>query len=155
MYKITRDLIKIRKPHNEFIEHVNVKQIGGGEPKRCYENACKLNDENPKLKIVSGWFVNKWDTEKKSCYIIAHYWNLDENDNFIDISIEPETEGEYVADGEIGIFAQNNYDALLSSVCSSIFVQDNKFIGVDFREHGKIFREFKDFSTKSLFAELN
>jgi hypothetical protein len=155
MYKITRELIKIRKPYNEFIEHVHVKKIGGGEPKRCFENASKLNDENPKLKIVSGWFVNKWNKETNSCYIIAHYWNVDENDNFIDSSIEQEIEGEYVADGEIGIFAQNNYDALLSSVCSSILVRGNKFIGVDFREHGKVFREFNDFSTKSLFAELN
>lgn len=155
MYKITRELIKIRKPYNEFIEHVNVKKIGGGEPRRCYENACRLNDENPNLKIVSGWFVNKWELETNSCFIIAHYWNADEKDNFIDCSIEQETEGEYVVDGDIGIFAQNNYDNLLSSVCSSILVQNNKFIGVDFREHGKVFREFKDFSTKSLFAELN
>ena len=27
MYKITRELIKIRKPYNEFIEHVNVKKL--------------------------------------------------------------------------------------------------------------------------------
>ena len=155
MFKATRELIKLRQPFAKaMVERVVVKRIGGGDPRRCYENACLLNEKNPKHKIVSGWFVNSYDKLSKSCLIVAHYWNVDESGNFLDSSLENDLLGEYVIDSEIGFFASMNEEKLESNVCSSILFRDNEILGVDFRENGKVFRNFKDFSIESLFAEF-
>jgi hypothetical protein len=154
MYRATRELIKIRQPHSiAVLEKLTVNRIVGGSPRQCYDNACLLNDNDPSLKIVSGWYVTRWDKLSKSCLILAHYWNIDSNGNYIDCSPMDDVEGEYVVDSEIGIFASINYDKLHSSICSSLLLSNNGISGVDFREHGKVYREFKSFRTEDLFSE--
>jgi len=156
MYKATRELIKLRQPHSEsLISKVSVNRINTGEPKWCYDNACFLHENDPSIQIISGWFVNKWDLNTSSCLIVSHYWNIDSNGQFIDSTPMDDTEGEYVVDTDLGIFAALNYDSLQSSLCSSILIKEDEILGVDFREQGKVYRKFNDFSTKSLFAELN
>ena len=156
MYRVTRDLIKLRQKYSEtVVEKVLVNKIGGGISRRCYENSVLLIEQHPDYKIVSGWFVNKWDIETNSCLVVSHYWNLNEKGIFIDSSIMESVEGEYVIDSEIGVFANENYEKLHSSVCSSLLFKNNSIIGVDFREEGKVYRTYKDFSINSLFLEFN
>jgi hypothetical protein len=154
VYKATRELIKLRQPHSvAALEKVIVNRIEGGEPRRCYDNACLLNDTDSTLKIISGWYVTRWNKLSNSCLVLAHYWNVDEHGNFIDCSPMDDVEGEYVVDSEIGVFSSMNHDELLSNVCSSLLFSKDKILGVDFRKMGKEYRDISDFSTESLFAE--
>jgi hypothetical protein len=156
MFKATRELIKLRQPHsNALVEKILVRQIVGGQPRRCYENACWLNDIHASNKVVSGWLVNKWDKSTNSCLIVSHYWNINPEGDYVDCSPKDGADHEYVIDSEIGVFASLNYDKLFSSVCSSIVIKESSILGVDFREEGKVYRTFKDFSINSLFSEFN
>ncbi len=156
MFKATRELIKLRQPHsNAIIEKVYVNRIDGGERNRCFDNASRIYDQNKRLKIVSGWFVNAWNKTSNSCLILAHYWNVDEQGIFFDSSPMDDLSGEYVVDSEIGIFASQNFDSLKSDVWSSLIFNNSNILGVDFREQGKEHRKMENFDTKSLFAELN
>lgn len=156
MYKATRSLIKLRQPHsNALVEKVFVRRIEGGVKRQCYENACLLFEKNKNYKIVSGWFVTEWDKFASSCLALSHYWNIDETGNFVDCSPMENLSAEYVIDSEIGIFSSQNFDKLKSNVCSSIIFKTDSISGVDFRESGKVYRLFKDFSVDSLFSELN
>jgi hypothetical protein len=157
MFKATRELIKLRQPFTNSIGHVSVQRISGGEPRRCYDNSCRFVENNLNSKIVSGWYVNKWDKTTNSCLIVSHYWNIDKDGIFFDSSPAPLEllGGEYVVDCEIGSFANENRHLLMSELCSSILITGSKITGVDFREHGKVYRTFKDFRVKTLFAELN
>ena len=157
MFRATRELIKLRESYTNSIGLVSVRRIGGGEPRRCYDNAFRFTENNKQSKIVSGWYVNKWDKKTDSCLIVSHYWNIDKNGDFIDSTPAPLEllDGEYVADSELGIFANDNGDSLMSELCSSILINGSNITGVDFREHGKVYRTFKDVRVKTLFAELN
>jgi hypothetical protein len=157
MFKATRELIKLRQPYTNSIGLVSVRRVSGGEPRRCYDNSCRYIENNKESKIVSGWYVNKWDKASNTCLIVSHYWNIDSNGVFIDSTPAPLEllDGEYVIDSDIGLFANENGDLLLSELCSSIIINGSNITGVDFREQGKVYRKFNDFSTKSLFAELN
>ena len=157
MFRATRELIKLRQPYTSSIGLVSVRRIDGGEPRRCYDNSFRFTEINKQSKIVSGWYVNKWDTTTNSCLIVSHYWNIDMNGVFTDSTPAPLEllGGEYVADSELGIFANDNSHALMSELCSSILINGSNITGVDFREHGKVYRTLKDFHVKTLFAELN
>lgn len=157
MFKATRELIKLRQPFTNSLGLVSVRRISGGELRRCYDNSCRFIENNKESKIVSGWYVNKWDKTTNSCLIVSHYWNIDKDGLFVDTTPAPLEllDGEYVVDSEIGSFANENGESLLSELCSSIIITGSKITGVDFREHGKVYRTFKDFRVKTLFSELN
>jgi len=155
MYRATRELIKLRQPHSvALVEQVTVHKIEGGTSRRCFENACLVNHNDPSLKIVSGWYVNQWNKDSNNCLIVAHYWNVDEQGIYVDCSPMDDTNGEYVIDSEIGIFASMNSQKLLSNVCSSILLSNNGILGVDFRENGKEYRNFESLRTECLFSEF-
>lgn len=154
MFKATRRLIELRQPHSvAVIEQVAVHKIEGGQPRQCFENACSVYDSDPSFKIVSGWYVNRWNKDAGNCLIVAHYWNVDAQGIYVDCSPMDDTEGEYVIDSEIGVFASQNSDRLLSNVCSSIILANDKILGVDFRELGKEYRVFENLSNECLFSE--
>ena len=157
MFRATRELIKLRQPFTNSLGLVSVRRVSGGEPRRCYDNSYRFTENNKGSKIVSGWYVNKWDKTTNSCLIVSHYWNIDKDGVLIDSTPAPLEllGGEYVADSEIGSFANENGESLLSELCSSIIITGSKITGVDFREHSNVYRTFKDFRVKTLFAELN
>ena len=57
MYKATRELIKARQPHTDYVvEVVSVKQIGGGVLNQCFQNSTddEMLDEHQHSKCHLG-----------------------------------------------------------------------------------------------------
>lgn len=132
MYKATRELIKARQPHtNYLVEVVSVKQIGGGLPNQCFQNATDDDMLAKGNKVVSGWIVNPYDRERSSTAIVQHWWNIDGNGVYFDITPNNGNQIEYVVDCEISEYGQTNYDELSNLVALSLLLKDDKFYGVD------------------------
>jgi hypothetical protein len=120
MFKATETFIKNRTPFtSNFSLKVisNVKIISGGLPNQCYFNAHKVKEDaakkGKKLAIVSGWMVNEHDVRNNCTAIIAHWWNMDENNNHIDSSpVLGKMKRDYVQDAEIFNFCLNHDEKL-------------------------------------------
>jgi hypothetical protein len=152
MYKATRELIKARQIHTDYVvEVVPVKQVGGGIANQCFQNA--TNDEmlSKGNKVVSGWIVNAYDRLRDTTAIIQHWWNINAEGNYFDITPGLDPNVEYVIDCEIAAFGQDNFDSLDNLVALSLLLKDGKFFGVD--ENLNII-PIISLSTKNLF-ELN
>jgi len=132
MYKATRELIKARQPHTDYVvEVVSVKQIGGGIANKCFQNATDDEILAQGNKVVSGWVVNPYDSLRNSTAIIQHWWNIDKDGNYFDITPSLHKNLEYVIDTEIADYGQDNFDKLNNLVALSLLLKDNKFYGVD------------------------
>ena len=132
MYKATRELIKARQPHTNYqVEVVTVKQIGGGEPNQCFQNATDDDMLAKGNKVVSGWIVNSYDRDRNSTAIVQHWWNIDSNGVYFDITPNNGNQVEYVVDCDISEYGQSNFDELSNLVALSLLLKDDKFYGVD------------------------
>lgn len=120
MFKSTEAFINNRAPFTTGFQLKvipTIKAIKGGNPNQCYFNAQKLKESSErkgkKMSITSGWIVNSHDTSNNCTAIIAHWWNIDENNNHIDTSpILGSNKREYVQDNEILNFCAKNDDKL-------------------------------------------
>lgn len=120
MYKATRELIKARQVHTNFVvQVVTVKNIGGGRKNDCFNNACDYL-EKTRCKIVSGWLVNRYDHFTNSTEIIQHFWNTNEEGIFVDTTPIMQGDFEYVIDTDLLIYCQDNLDDINNCVCSSL-----------------------------------
>jgi hypothetical protein len=132
MYKATRELIKARQPHTDYVvEVVSVQQIGGGIANQCFQNATDDEMLAKGNKVVSGWVVNPYDSLRNSTAIIQHWWNIDKDGNYFDITPTLNRKLEYVIDSEIADYGQKNFDKLNNLVALSLLLKDNKFYSVD------------------------
>jgi len=149
MYKATREPIKSRQKHTEFVvEIVDVKQIGGGVANQCFQNATDDAMLAKGNKVVSGWIVNPYDSTRNSTAIVQHWWNIDSKGNYFDITPDVESRLEYVIDSEIADFGQANYDNLQNLVALSLLLKDGKFYGVD---ETLTLKSLSSLATKNLF----
>ena len=156
MYKATRALIKARQPHTEMmVEVISVARIGGGILRHCHANADQVNDKNPNHKIVSGWMILKYDTFNNHREMLAHYWNVDEDGNYFDITPIEHIDCEYVIDAELGRYANQHHEKIYSYVWSSLILSDGKFKAVDFREDGTIYSDIAELKNELLFKNIN
>jgi hypothetical protein len=132
MFKATRELIKARQAHTDFVvEVVSVKQVDGGRANDCFNNACEYQEKNKGCGFVSGWLVNKYDSMSNSTAILQHFWNVNEQGFFVDTTPLIEAEYEYVIDVDLSIYGQKHYDEINNCVCSSLWFRDGKFKTVD------------------------
>lgn len=132
MYRATRELIKARQLHTDYVvEVVTVKKMGGGEANQCFQNATDDEMLSQGNKVVSGWIVNSFDSINRSTAIVQHWWNIDKNGNYFDTTPIDDDQKEYVVDCDIAAFGQANFDELSNLVAISLLFKDNKFYGVN------------------------
>ena len=56
MYKATREFIQARQPYaNMELKVVTVKQLGGGVPNNCSDNAIDNAENMDDVRSVTGW----------------------------------------------------------------------------------------------------
>ncbi len=152
MYKATRELIKIRQPHTKYVlEQVFVKQVGGGVANQCFQNATDDSLLEKGNKVVSGWVVNAYDSERNSTAIVQHWWNIDSNGNYFDITPDVDSTLEYVVDSGISEYGQDNYDNLDNLVAISLLFQNGDFFGVEAVDGNLITKPLPSLATENLF----
>ena len=153
MFKATRELIKARQTHTDFVvEVVSVKQIEGGFMNDCFNNACTYLENSKNTKVVSGWLVNKFDTKTNSTEIIQHFWNVHVlSGEYIDTTPLIPSEVEYVIDVDISIYGQEHFDEINNCVGSSLWLKDGKFKTVDLIEGQLVEKEIRELKTENLF----
>lgn len=155
MYKATRDFIKARQQFSKYVvEQVSVKQIDGGKPNDCFNNACDAIDRTKGIKHTSGWIIGKFNKFTNSTEIIQHFWNVDKDGNHFDTTPFIGSEFEYVIDCEINAYGQQHYDDVDSCVASSLLLKNGKFVAVDTAQNGRlVYRNIDDLETKKLFEK--
>jgi hypothetical protein len=152
MYRATRELIKKRQMHtNYMVEVVSVVKIGGGDANDCFNNACAYQEKNKRCGFVSGWLVNKYDPISNSTAILQHFWNINEEGVFVDTTPNIESDCEYVIDADISIYGQEHYDEINNCVCSSLWLKDGRFKTVDLIEGKLVENEISELKTENLF----
>jgi hypothetical protein len=157
MYKATRDFIKARQQFSKYVvEQVSVKQIDGGEPNDCFNNACDTIDRTKGIKLTSGWIIGKFNKFTNSTEIIQHFWNVDKDGNHFDTTPLIGSEFEYVIDCEINAYGQQHYDNVDSCVASSLLLKNGKFVAVDADQNGRlVYRNIGSLSTNKLFEKVS
>lgn len=152
MFKATRELIKARQPHTKFVvEQVFVKQTGSGTANQCFQNATDDQMLATGNKVVSGWVVSAYDSQKNSTAIVQHWWNADANGSYFDTTPNIGINTEYVIDSEIADFGQENFDQLKDLVALSLLFQNGEFFGVEKIEGKLTIQPLQSLSTKKLF----
>lgn len=157
MYKATRELIKARQQHTEYVvEQIFVKNIGGGIANQCFQNATDDELLAKGNKVVSGWIVNPYNAINNSTEIVQHWWNIDNTGNYFDTTPNIDPNLEYVIDTDIVAFGQENFDELNNLVVVSLLYKDNEFSSVKKDDSGKlIIKLLETFDTKHLFNLSN
>ena len=152
MFKATRELIKARQFHTNFVvEVVSVKQIHGGKANDCFNNACEYIERNEGCSVVSGWLVNKYDAWSNSTAIIQHFWNVNENGIFIDTTPNIPSECEYVIDVDISIYGAEHFNEITNCVASSLWLKNGKFSTVDLINDKRFVNKISELKTENLF----
>jgi hypothetical protein len=152
MYKATREFIKARQPHTKYVlEQVFVKQVGGGVANQCFQNATDDSLLEKGNKVVSGWLINAFDNERNSTAIVQHWWNIDGNGNYFDMTPDVDGALEYVVDSGISEYGQDNYDDLDNLVALSLLYQNGEFFGVEAVDGNLITKPLPSLATINLF----
>ena len=136
MRKVVRELIQQRQQRSEdLLEQVDVKQVGGGRAKDCFNNSVDFavqNSDRERYKIVSGWLVGEFQREDNGTAIIHHYWNYDtKTKEYIDIT--PNIDGtqtyKYVIDTDLMFYSQQPhiYEIIDDCVGHSMWYSNGKF----------------------------
>lgn len=136
MRRAARELIKARQPVSaDFLEQVQVEQVGGWRAKDCFNNSVNFatnNVDRHRYKIVSGWMVGEFNEVANGTPIIQHYWNYDvKEDRYIDVTTIKNNEQtyHYVIDTELMAYSQQPhiYDAIDDCVGHSLWFSDGSF----------------------------
>lgn len=153
MYKATRSLIKARQQYNYYVVEklARVRQVGGGAPNDCFNNACAALERESGVQVVSGWAVDRYNASGDLTEITQHWWNVDKKGTYFDTSPNIGIEFEYVIDVAIAEFGQKYLDQIDSCVCSSLILQAGKFVAIDLVGKKLIARPISDVSNDSLF----
>jgi hypothetical protein len=152
MYRATRELIKARQPYTKYVlEHVFVKQVGGGLANQCFQNATDESLLAKGNKVVSGWVVNAYDSERGSTAIVQHWWNIDANGSYFDTTPDVDVALEYVVDSGISEYGQDHFDELKNLVAISLLFQNGDFWGVESVDGKLISKSLLSLATENLF----
>jgi hypothetical protein len=153
MYKATRSLIKARQQYSRYVVEklVRVRQVGGGVPNDCFNNACAAQEREAGVKVVSGWVVDRYNASGDFTEITQHWWNVDKKGTYFDTTPGIGVEFEYVVDVAIAEFGQKYLDQIDSCVCSSLVLQTGKFMAINLVGKKLITRPIPDVSNDSLF----
>lgn len=152
MFKSTRELIKARQPHTDYVvEVVAVKQESGGIPNQCFQNATDDRMLMKGNKVVSGWIVNPYDSSANSTAIVQHWWNIDANGNYFDTTPSNGVIFEYVIDCDVSAYGQENFDNLENLVALSLLYKNGEFFSVEIINGNLNLIKIKSLATKNLF----
>lgn len=153
MYKATRSLITARQQYSRyFVEKLaRVRQVGGGAPNDCFNNACAAQEREAGVQVVSGWVVDRYNASGDFTEITQHWWNVDKKGNHFDTTPGIGVDFEYVVDVAIAEFGQKYLDQIDSCVCSSLVLQTGKFLAINLVGKKIIARPIPDVSNDSLF----
>ena len=157
MYKATRDFISDRKRYakSPIVFQPNVKNIAGGELKRCFNNAYDVAQSGKvlgkKIICVSGWIIGKFDELNNCTAIIQHWWNFDDSGHHFDTTPLIGDKVDYVIDLEIYEYGQINFDHVNSNLVPSLMLQNGKYSAL-IDEESMLFVDLNDLRTETLFA---
>lgn len=153
MYKATRSLITARQQYSRyFVETLaRVRQVVGGAPNDCFNNACAAQEREAGVQVVSGWVVDRYNASGDFTEITQHWWNVDKKGNHFDTTPGIGVDFEYVVDVAIAEFGQKYLDQIDSCVCSSLVLQTGKFLAINWVGKKLIARPIPDVSNDSLF----
>jgi hypothetical protein len=167
MYKATRLLIEQRLKHSRYnVNHVSVTSVPIGEANQCHRNTFVfqkndvLNTGCKRSMPLSGWLIGKYDIDKDETEIIQHWWNVDSvSEQHFDTTPfdgrTPQSDYEYVADVEISLWGNANFNEIKSNVCNSLCLRSGKWYLVKEGKDGKlIYRETDSLKVENLFLEL-
>jgi hypothetical protein len=153
MYKVTQELIKQRQQFCELpLQHVNVKNLGGGILDDCYGNAYRLKESDRNYFIVSGWVVLPFKEEEALVKVVQHWFNVNlKTKEYIDTS-PVEKDIEYVTDMNLYKYCTENDNNLLTHVASSLIYEDERFKLVrQFDKDRQIVSEIEKLTTEKLY----
>lgn len=157
MYKATKDFISDRERYakSPIVFQPNVKNIGGGELKRCLNNAYDVAQSGKvfgkKIICVSGWIIGKFDKLNNCTAIIQHWWNMDDSGRHFDTTPLVEDKVDYVIDLEIHEYGQINFDHINSNLVPSLMLQNGKYSAL-IDEESMSFVDLNDLRIGTLFA---
>lgn len=153
MYKATRSLIKARQQYSNYVVEklARVRQVGGGAPNECFNNACAAIDRKSGVQVVSGWVVDRYHAIGDFTEITQHWWNVDKKGTYFDTTPGIGVDFEYVIDMAIAEFSQKYLDQINSCVCSSLVLQTGKFLAINLVGKNLIARPIPNVSNDSLF----
>ena len=153
MFAATRKFIKKRQRHSKYVvEKVSVRQVGGGLPNDCFNNAYKVLDRTKGIKIVSGWVVEKHNAYTNSTEIVQHWWNIDGNGNYFDTTFSNHN-AEYIVDSALAEFTNEFYDDIDSCVGSSLLLKEDVLYRVKIEGENIHFFSIPSLETKNLYFE--
>ncbi len=130
MYKATRELIKQRQQHSEYVlEVVKVEKRPSMARGRCQRNSHEQVDSNDDLMLVSGWLIYPYDKFTNSTEIVQHWWNYSISQRiYFDVTEGEFNDCEYLTDLSIYQYASRNYEILESTVGKSLLLKDGEFM---------------------------
>jgi hypothetical protein len=130
MKKATRVFIDLRKPHCLTEPSVvSVKQLGGGLPNNCSENALNVTENGDGIvHSVTGWLIHPYNPTRKTTQIVQHWWNKEVDGEHFDTSPIEVYGCEYVMDMDLIKFVIDNFDHINSNVATSILLHDSGLI---------------------------
>ena len=168
MYKATRLLIEQRLKHSKYnVNHVTVISAPIGEPNKCHQNTFRFQRTDvletgcQRSMPISGWLVKKYNSEIDETEIIQHWWNVDSvtQQHFDTTPFDNgahQADYEYVADVEISLWSDSNFDKIKSNVCNSLCLRNGKWFLVNEVNDGKlIYKQADNLKIDNLFLELD
>lgn len=153
MYKATRELIKERQKHSEYVlEVVNIDRRPSMKIGRCMRNSSEYAEDNDDLMLVSGWLVYPYNELTQSTEIVQHWWNfsISESQHF-DVTMGNFDDCEYVFDIALHEYASHNHDAIASTVGKSLLLKNGKFQAVEEISGELKYGEIASLETKNIF----
>jgi hypothetical protein len=151
MYKATRTFITKRQPFTNYVvEVVQVRQLGLRPKNQCFQNSTDDELLASGYKVVSGWIVLPYDASSDSTEIVAHWWNINPNSQFVDLTSGIPSNVQYVVDTEIAEVGQERYESLTDLVAQSLLLKGGEFFLVNKDDGGLSYAPIKHLDALSL-----
>jgi hypothetical protein len=156
MFKATRDFIRDRQPFAKYsVQLVSVRQVGGGEDGKVYQNAHRCIDRERGIKIVSGWLVKPYNPLLKQTEIVQHWWNVDAaTRTYFDTSPGVGSECEYVLDMDLAEYGIRNFEDVPANVCQAVQLREGKYTMVDLIFGELFYKPIDSLETAALFKKV-
>jgi hypothetical protein len=109
---------------------------------------------------ISGWLVGKYNSETDETEIMQHWWNVDSvtQQHFDTTPFDNGTskaDYEYVADVEISLWGDANFDKIKSNVCNSLCLRNDKWFLVNEDTNGTlVYKKTESLRVENLFFGL-
>jgi hypothetical protein len=156
MYEATKHFIEARSPFCKIApKHIeSVERMEGGEATKCFVNALELSKKIRGSRFVSGWVVNKYDSDNKLTAILQHWWVQDMSGKCYDSTPNMSEEYDYVQDMDIFWFGEENFEKIKSQVTMNLMYKENQYWLVEQVEPDFVAHPIQDLKTEQFFRYL-